>query len=58
MDRDKTAIRVYSNNQPTEPERVPIPQKVTLAYATMYIFLLKLKPLCSIILTAILGLLF
>jgi len=30
MDRDQTAIRVYSNNQPTEPERVPIPQKVTL----------------------------
>ena len=32
MDRDQTAIRVYSNNQPTEPERVPIPQKVTLNY--------------------------
>ena len=30
MDRDQNAIRVYSNNQPTEPERVPIPQKVTL----------------------------
>lgn len=28
MDRDQTAIRVYSNNQSTEPERVPIPQKV------------------------------
>lgn len=30
MDRDQTAIRVYSNNQSIEPERVPIPQKVTL----------------------------
>lgn len=30
MDRDQTAIRVYSNNQSIEPERVPIPQRVTL----------------------------
>ena len=30
MDREKSVVRVYSSNQPTEPEQVPIPLKVTL----------------------------
>lgn len=30
MDREESVISVYSSNQPTEPEKVPIPLKVTL----------------------------
>lgn len=30
MDREQTVISVYSSNQPTEHEKVPIPLKVTL----------------------------
>jgi hypothetical protein len=30
MDREESDIRVYSSHQPTEPEKMPIPLKVTL----------------------------
>ncbi|MDO5817324.1 MAG: excisionase [Eubacteriales bacterium] len=30
MDREESVISVYSSNQPTEPEKVPIPLRVTL----------------------------